>query len=621
MASRCASTFVRAYSGQPNALTKCDRLANLVLPPPGIKYKSSSMPFVQRENISHFLRACEMPPLNMHAHDRFLTVDLYDNKDPAQVIQCIGAFSRAANAVNRSRFPDVIGPKKATPATPARGHATSASIESLGGYGRSRGFSGASQASDNRTARALSPALTGGSNSSRATDAGSRQPAVSSWSKRGDETATAPAWNIHQYGYMGGASQGNQGISFGARRQITSPSVQVPNLAEKEKRRKEQEAEVERTRREQEDSRRQQDDRDRVDEEQRWEEESRRARQKQKDDLDAQRRQWEEEERTWKEEEEKRRREEEQAAAALPTTPGGVGLRGQRLSEHKSSPGSPDTPENSRIQELERQLEEARERERQYQIERAQRKRPIPPPKPTDGPTPREPQPVRPSGIVAAQAPTNEAPTEDERDSLKQEWNKQQAEPSTAEALPTAPITRPPPPAGSAQLVDASPTPLRPGSPEHTPSEIERDSPTILTSNGLTSTPSTSIPQANSTNAQPRPLPDDRPYVAYSRQNPASPPQQTATTPHGSRFLTSNPSPVFKRPTSTFANEVSMSSTAEQAGEDRRRVDSQQATKAGGWASKSLMEREMERERQRQKEWEEAQMTREGGPRGPRAMR
>lgn len=66
-----------------------------------------------------------------------------------------------------------------------------------------------------------------------------------------------------------------------------------------------------------------------------------------------------------------------------------------------------------------------------------------------------------------------------------------------------------------------------------------------------------------------------------------------------------------------------MSSTAEQAGEDTRRIDSQQATKAGGWASKSLMEREMERERQRQKEWEEEQMvkTRQGGPKGPRAMR
>ncbi|KAG9540888.1 hypothetical protein KCU71_g23900, partial [Aureobasidium melanogenum] len=38
------------------------RLANLALPAPGLKFKKSAMPFVQMENISHFLRACESPP-------------------------------------------------------------------------------------------------------------------------------------------------------------------------------------------------------------------------------------------------------------------------------------------------------------------------------------------------------------------------------------------------------------------------------------------------------------------------------------------------------------------------------------------------------------------------------
>jgi hypothetical protein len=41
-------------------------LANLVLPPPGVKFKKSQMPFIQMENISQFLKACEMPPLNLH---------------------------------------------------------------------------------------------------------------------------------------------------------------------------------------------------------------------------------------------------------------------------------------------------------------------------------------------------------------------------------------------------------------------------------------------------------------------------------------------------------------------------------------------------------------------------
>src|SRR6478736_4369990 len=87
------------------------RLANLALPPPGVRFKQSAMPFVQMENISLFLRACQSPPLNLHQHDTFLTVDLFEQKDPAQVLQCIGAFSRAAHAANPQNFPTSIGPK------------------------------------------------------------------------------------------------------------------------------------------------------------------------------------------------------------------------------------------------------------------------------------------------------------------------------------------------------------------------------------------------------------------------------------------------------------------------------------------------------------------------------
>ncbi|KAI7684350.1 hypothetical protein KC322_g13471 [Hortaea werneckii] len=79
------------------------KLANLVLPPPGVKFKTMAMPFIQMENISHFLKACEMPPLNLPAHDRFLTVDLYEQKDPAQVLQCLGAFSRQAHVARPDR--------------------------------------------------------------------------------------------------------------------------------------------------------------------------------------------------------------------------------------------------------------------------------------------------------------------------------------------------------------------------------------------------------------------------------------------------------------------------------------------------------------------------------------
>jgi len=58
---------------------------------------------------------------------------------------------------------------------------------------------------------------------------------------------------------------------------------------------------------------------------------------------------------------------------------------------------------------------------------------------------------------------------------------------------------------------------------------------------------------------------------------------------------------------------MGMTSTSERAAEDARRMESQKKTKAGGWASKSLLEREMERERERQREWEEAQVGRANG--------
>src|SRR6201996_5637715 len=86
-------------------------------------------------------------------------------------------------------------------------------------------------------------------------------------------------------GYMGGASQGNQGISFGARRQITSAAPFVPSLADKERKRREQEAEAERLRLQAEEAeekrraeRAAEEERARAEEAQRWEEDSRRAR-------------------------------------------------------------------------------------------------------------------------------------------------------------------------------------------------------------------------------------------------------------------------------------------------------------------------------------------------------
>lgn len=78
---------------------------------PTRKYKNSKMPFVQMENILFFLKACEQIGV---AHDEiFQTVDLFDRKDPYQVIVTLMSFSRRANEVNGLAFPEVIGPKVA----------------------------------------------------------------------------------------------------------------------------------------------------------------------------------------------------------------------------------------------------------------------------------------------------------------------------------------------------------------------------------------------------------------------------------------------------------------------------------------------------------------------------
>lgn len=87
---------------------------------PTKKYKSSKMPFVQMENILFFLKACEMVGV---AHDEiFQTVDLFDRKDPYQVIVTLMSFSRRAKETNAAVFTEVIGPKvvKVKPPVPRK---------------------------------------------------------------------------------------------------------------------------------------------------------------------------------------------------------------------------------------------------------------------------------------------------------------------------------------------------------------------------------------------------------------------------------------------------------------------------------------------------------------------
>ncbi|KAI9806725.1 MAG: hypothetical protein M1825_006182 [Sarcosagium campestre] len=570
-----------------DGVTLC-KLVNLTLPPPGVKFKASSMPFVQMENISHFLRTIQQPPLSLPPHDVFLTVDLYESKDPAQVLTCMSAFSRKTNALNPAIFKRTIGNKaRGATTSPQRSSGVGGNVTptSSAGYGRDRGTStsshgGSKTFSPGAYSAGISPSNTGGSSPSKSTLNGSNRStphkATSSWSKKSDEGATAPAWNIHQYGYMGGASQGNQGIAFGARRQITSAAPYVPNTFEKEKRRREEEAEQERLRKEAEEAERirrlekeAEEEAARKAEEQRWEEETRRQREKELAAVEEEKKRWREQEKRWKEEEERRLREEKTIAPLSPpfARQGNKGaadarLTGQFLSQYQAdqralpSSGSNEDvarmQERERVRELEQELEQARERERRYQEERRDRQPDsrgrnvaASPTRPADvkSRSRSRPRPDQPTAV----ANSDDGWGADERQYLKQQWNKQQEDQSDP-FVASRPL--PEPAAAKEAPKAAAPPPTRP-------------------------------------------LPDP---AAYS-----------SNTNRTDRFLASNPAPAAQQPQTHFPSEVGFDSAAERHAEDSRRKAAQTKTKAGGWASKSLLEREMERERQRQQEWEEGQ--------------
>lgn len=537
------------------------RLVNRALPPPGIKFKKSSMPFVQMENISHFLRACESPPFNMQAHDRFLTVDLFETKDPAQVLQCLTAFSRVANSLFPNKFPVAIGPKRnPNPMSPTHTGASNGSVSSdHTGPGSGRGQSNTKQPTSpgrSGTGRPQSQAFTGPS-------------------------------SILYSGYMGGASQGNQGISFGGRRQITTPAPFVPSLADKERRRREKEAEEEKARHEAEEAeekrRREhaaQEEFDRQAEEKRWEEDARRLREEEKERVEQEKREWEEQERRWKAAEEERLREEKEAQVR-PRGLSDARLRGQYLSEYKAeektrsrqtSYNDPQKHERSRIEDLERQLAEAQERERQYQEERKRR----------DGgqemmnvDSPPESQPPPVETRTASPQVSNTSWDGDEREYLRKQH--------TEHATPSKPSLQ--------TSSTASPLPAQP--PSSRPLPNPASIPKTFASRPLPE-PAAEKPVVSS-----RPLPNPE---AYSAPNPVS-----ASGNRTERFLFHNRPPPVVQAKTHHPTEMGFTSDAEKRAEDDRRVQSQTKTKAGGWASKSLLEREMERERERQREWEEAQ--------------
>ena len=547
------------------------------------------MPFVQMENISHFLHACQMPPLSLQPHDVFLTVDLYESKDPAQVLQCIAAFSRRANATKPSKFPRAIGARsKAGFMSPQLSGSSQGGIARppIGLETRARGASNVSDTGSTAWNPLAKGSYSGRTSPTKTGGLISPGGAVSSWSKKGDEGKTAPAWNIHQYGYMGGASQGNQGVSFGARRQITSAAPSVPTLAEKERRRNEEQAEAERQRLQAEEAEQKQrveqeseEEKARLEEQQRWEEETRYLKEKERGVAEEEKRRWDEEQRRWKEEEEARAREERDVEAQLAAERNrkrgnsNARLNGQFLSQYQADqkrvgsvnaePGM-SSSESQRIKDLERQLELAKERERRYELERQQRM--------LTGQSgrdqPRQADLVQESTGSASTASTKEEDwRDDERDYLRKEWESQQNE----------------------TIQQAPPKPLRPQAVETAPVQVDRPPPQPPRPRHVEDVSAQVPGYANTPPSRPLPNPDS----------------YTSGISRTDRYLSSNPAPAPVHPTPH--RPVDYSTTTEVDLENQRRRESQMKTKAGGWASKSLLEREMERERERQREWEEGQ--------------
>lgn len=97
------------------------KLGNLLGPNnPTAKFKNSRMPFIQMENILFFLQTCDL--IGMQHDEIFQTIDLFERKDPYQVVVTLLSFSRIANERNPCAFPTVIGPRivKVKPTVPRK---------------------------------------------------------------------------------------------------------------------------------------------------------------------------------------------------------------------------------------------------------------------------------------------------------------------------------------------------------------------------------------------------------------------------------------------------------------------------------------------------------------------
>lgn len=330
--------------------------------------------------------------------------------------------------------------------------------------------------------------------------------------------------------------------------------------------------------------------------------------------VEDQKRQWAEQERRWKEEEEARRKDAAEMNALSkkppekPRVPSSGILRGQTLSEWqreqangKAAPPTSESPEQKRVRELEKQLEEARERERQYQAEREERQRRES--ERGSRPSSSQTETARPQSS-AQQSDVSWAA--DERDYLRKQWQSSQentpAKPSTTQGDAQQQHSQPRAPPSFSSRPLPQPSVEDPSLEEEeelpAPPPPQRAQPSTSASS-LPRLTSDSAPNSSPLGTPNRPLPTpDKEYTPYQPPQPAS--NRT------DRYLSTNPAPTTTGPRISSSSEAG-DTALEQSSLRDTRLSSQQKTKAGGWASKSLLEREMERERERQREWEQNQ--------------
>ncbi|KAI9099911.1 calponin homology domain-containing protein [Phlyctochytrium arcticum] len=130
------------------------KLVNALTPSQPIKFNTSKMPFKQMENINSFLSALSST-FHVPPSDQFQTIDLFENKNPMQVIDTLFALSRHAAKIGALKDTQPqLGPKLAdkhevqfTDAQLAEGKniiglqmgfAGGASQAGMGGYGNRR---------------------------------------------------------------------------------------------------------------------------------------------------------------------------------------------------------------------------------------------------------------------------------------------------------------------------------------------------------------------------------------------------------------------------------------------------------------------------------------------------